>query len=117
VDREPSREPPGTGSESDSIGAIGGSGLKSPDRAEPIAATSAIELVERIEVIVRENRPGLRLRVTEGALAGEVEIIRVGRGEVALSLQGRSAPVNASELERLRDELRTRGIRLTRVDS
>lgn len=73
--------------------------------------TSAIELVERIELFVRSSRPGLALDL-QGPFA-RVEVERTGKGQVALTVQGRGGPPDVAALRRLRDELQLRGIEVS----
>jgi hypothetical protein len=72
---------------------------------------AAMELIEKIELFVRSQRPALRLSLG-GALAATVEVERTGPREVALRIQGRAGPLAHEELARIRDGLEARGLRL-----
>jgi hypothetical protein len=73
---------------------------------------STLELIERIELFVRSQRPGLSLRLG-GALEATVEVERTGPREVALRVQGHRGPLPAGELARMRQALQARGLRLS----
>ncbi|XXF75515.1 hypothetical protein P2318_20905 [Myxococcaceae bacterium GXIMD 01537] len=93
---------------------VGGASGGTPAPATPdpeLKVRSALELIERIEVFVRSQRPALRMSLG-GALDATVEVERTGPREVALRLQGRRGPVPEGELSRIRDALEARGLRL-----
>ncbi|MCP3101235.1 hypothetical protein LZ198_20380 [Myxococcus sp. K15C18031901] len=77
---------------------------------------AALELIERIEVFVKSQRPALSLSL-RGSLAATVEVERTGPREVSLRIQGRGAPVPGAALERLREALEARGLRLSTLRS
>jgi hypothetical protein len=72
---------------------------------------AAMELIEKIELFVRSQRPALRLSLG-GALAATVEVERTGPREVALRIQGHAGPLAREELTRIREGLEARGLRL-----
>ncbi|MFY1825456.1 hypothetical protein ACN47A_06035 [Myxococcus fulvus] len=84
----------------------GASPTEPPSRAE-----STQEVIERIEVLVKSQRPALSLSV-RGSLHATVEVERTGPREVTLRIQGHQGPVPETELTRLRDALEARGLRL-----
>lgn len=90
----------------------GSGGATSAESVSPASrAEAALELIERIEVFVKSQRPALSLSL-RGALEATVEVERTGPREVALRIQGRRGPLPAEELSRLRDALEARGLRL-----
>ncbi|WP_240359529.1 hypothetical protein [Pyxidicoccus trucidator] len=90
----------------------GSGGAASTEEVSPASrAEAALELIERIEVFVKSQRPALSLSL-RGALEATVEVERTGPREVALRIQGRRGPLPAEELSRLRDALEARGLRL-----
>jgi hypothetical protein len=70
-----------------------------------------MELIERIEVFVRSQRPALKMSLG-GALDATVEVERTGPREVSLRIQGRRGPVPSEELARIRGALEAKGLRL-----
>ncbi len=93
---------------------LGGVSPGTPPPEAPDAqlkAKAALELIERIEVFVKSQRPALKLSLG-GALDATVEVERTGPREVALRIQGRHGPVPSEELSRIRDALEARGLRL-----
>jgi len=76
-----------------------------------LKAKAAVELIERIEVFVKSQRPALKMSLG-GALDATVEVERTGPREVALRIQGRRGPVPSEELSRIRDALEAKGLRL-----
>ena len=87
-------------------------GLAPSETQSPQArAQAAMELVEKIELFVRSQRPALRLSLG-GPLAATVEVERTGPREVALRIQGRGGPLAQEELARIREGLEARGLRL-----
>jgi hypothetical protein len=72
---------------------------------------AAMELIEKIELFVRSQRPALRMSLG-GTLAATVEVERTGPREVALRIQGRGGPLAREELARIREGLEARGLRL-----
>ncbi|MCY1014769.1 hypothetical protein [Pyxidicoccus sp. MSG2] len=93
-------------------GATGSGGASSAETVSPATrAEAALELIERIEVFVKSQRPALSLSL-RGALDATVEVERTGPREVALRIQGRRGPLPTEDLARLRDALEARGLRL-----
>jgi hypothetical protein len=76
-----------------------------------VQVRAAMELIEKIELFVRSQRPALRLSLG-GALAATVEVERTGPREVSLRIQGRDGPLAQQELTRIREGLEARGLRL-----
>jgi hypothetical protein len=72
---------------------------------------AAMELIEKIELFVRSQRPALRMSLG-GPLAATVEVERTGPREVALRIQGHEGPLAREALARIRDGLEARGLRL-----
>ena len=89
-----------------SAGAAGVEEVSPASRAE-----AALELIERIEVFVKSQRPALSLSL-RGGLDATVEVERTGPREVALRIQGRRGPLPSEDVARLRDALEARGLRL-----
>lgn len=75
-------------------------------------ADSLLELVERIDSMVKAGRPALAVSVG-GGLDAEVEVQRTGKDEVALTLVGRRGAVDARVLSQIREALGARGLRLS----
>ncbi|HVE84832.1 MAG TPA: hypothetical protein VND93_18375 [Myxococcales bacterium] len=73
---------------------------------------SALQLVERIEVLLRSGQPRLELSVG-GQFHARVLLERTGPGEVAVTIRGRYGPPPPDELARVRDQLRNRGLKLS----
>ncbi len=93
-------------------GATGSGGASSAETVSPATrAEAALELIERIEVFVKSQRPALTLSL-RGAMDATVEVERTGPREVALRIQGRRGPLPTEDLARLRDALEARGLRL-----
>lgn len=84
-----------------------------PPSDGPAPVSSVMELVEKVEVFSRSNRPALALTLG-GELKGQVEIEKAGPGKVALRLRGvlRSHP---EVPERIRRALAERGLTVTRL--
>jgi hypothetical protein len=76
---------------------------------KPSAAAEAVAMIERIESLVKNNRPALQMSLSSG-LARSVEIERVGPKSVALTLVGAGGPPSAEAVGKLRDELAARGL-------
>lgn len=94
------------------VAATGSGGAAGTEAVSPAAhADAALELIERIEVFVKSQRPALSLSL-RGSLDATVEVERTGPREVALRIQGRKGPIPTGELARLRDALEARGLRL-----
>ncbi|MET0406105.1 MAG: hypothetical protein ABW123_27050, partial [Cystobacter sp.] len=77
--------------------------------SEPVEARvqATLELIEKIEVFVRAQRPALALRLG-GALDATVEVERTGARQVALRIQGHRGPLPPEDLTRLREALEAR---------
>jgi hypothetical protein len=73
---------------------------------------AAVELIEKIEVFVKSQRPALAMRLG-GALEATVEVERTGTREVALRIQGRRGPLPSEDVARIRDALAARGLKLS----
>jgi hypothetical protein len=92
--------------------AVSATGLAPPDAPSPqLRAQAALELIEKIELFVRSQRPALRMSLG-GPLAALVEVERTGPREVALRIQGRHGPLALEDLSRIREGLEARGLRL-----
>ncbi len=74
-------------------------------------AAQAVALIERIELFVKSQRPGLALTLNN-SLGAHVEIERMGPREIALKLVGHRGPPSAEAVSRIRDELRARGLKV-----
>ena len=81
------------------------------EAAPEAKAAQAVALIERIEVFVRSQRPGLALTLNN-SLGAHVEIERIGPREIALKLVGHKGPPTAEAVSRIRDELRARGLKV-----
>jgi hypothetical protein len=94
-------------------GGPGGAQAASADAPAPEArAQAALELIEKIEVFVKSQRPALAMDLG-GALNATVEVERTGAREVALRIQGRRGPLPQEELARIREALTARGLKLS----
>lgn len=76
-----------------------------------VRAAQAAALIERIDVFVRSQRPALALTLNN-SLGARVEIEKLGPGRIALRLVGRNGPPPADTVNRIRDELRARGLQV-----
>ncbi len=84
-------------------GGPGGAGAAAVDTPNPeVRAQAALELIEKIEVFVKSQRPALAMRLG-GALDATVEVERTGAREVSLRIQGRRGPLPQEDLARIRD--------------
>ena len=81
------------------------------EAAPEAKAAQAMALIERIEVFVRSQRPGLALTLNN-SLGAHVEIERIGPKEIALKLVGHRGPPSAEAVSRIREELRARGLKV-----
>lgn len=91
----------------------GGASAPAVDTPNPEARVqAAVELIEKIEVFVKSQRPALAMRLG-GALAATVEVERTGTREVALRIQGQRGPLPPEDLARIRDALAARGLKLS----
>ncbi|NTX35346.1 hypothetical protein HUA78_12920 [Myxococcus sp. CA033] len=91
---------------------VTGAGSAARSEAPPTSRVdSALELIERIEVFVKSQRPALSISV-RGTLDATVEVERTGPREVVLRIQGHHGPVPTQDVARLRDALEARGLKL-----
>ncbi|WP_338866886.1 hypothetical protein [Myxococcus stipitatus] len=103
---------PSEGSTSEARTATTGADAASPGELAPASHVgSAVELIERIEVFMKSQRPAMSMSV-RGTLNATVEVERTGPREVVLRIQGRTGPVPTEDVARLRDALEARGLRL-----
>ncbi|HEX8434359.1 hypothetical protein [Archangium sp.] len=94
-------------------GGPGGASAAALDTPNPeVRAQAALELIEKIEVFVKSQRPALAMRLG-GALDATVEVERTGAREVSLRIQGRRGPLPQEDLARIRDALAERGLKLS----
>jgi hypothetical protein len=94
------------------MGAAATAAASSPEAPDPqLKAQAALELIARIEVFVKSQRPALKMSLG-GALDATVEVERTGPREVALRIQGHKGPVPSEELSRIREALEAKGLRL-----
>jgi hypothetical protein len=94
-------------------GGPGGVSTPAVDTPNPEARVqAAVELIEKIDVFVKSQRPALAMRLG-GALEATVEVERTGPREVALRIQGRRGPLPSEDLARIRDALAARGLKLS----
>jgi hypothetical protein len=108
----PSGEPPSGDRLSGPDGLRQAPGEAAADTAEAASQVQAtLELIERIDVFVKSQRPALRMSLA-GALAATVEVERTGPREVALRIQGHQGPLAEAHLARIREALEARGLRL-----
>ncbi|MFY0523768.1 hypothetical protein ACN28I_11535 [Archangium gephyra] len=91
-------------------GGAGGAAMETP--SPELRVQAALELIEQIEVFVKSQRPALAMRLG-GALDATVEVERTGEREVSLRIQGRRGRLPQKDLERIRDELSARGLKLS----
>ncbi|WP_163865533.1 hypothetical protein [Myxococcus eversor] len=109
--QEPLRTPKAV----EGIGAEGRSpatgGAARSEAAPTSRVDSTMEVIERIEVFVKSQRPALSLSV-RGTLDATVEVERTGPREVRLHIQGHHGPVPTEQVIRLRDALEARGLKL-----
>lgn len=76
-----------------------------------VRANQAAALIERIDTFVRSQRPALALTLNN-SLGARVEIEKLGPGRIALRLIGQNGPPNADTVNRIRDELTARGLKV-----
>jgi hypothetical protein len=109
----PDSRPPPPGTHLD-----GGAGPAMAGTASPgeTRVQATLELIEKIEVFVRSQRPALAMRLG-GALEATVEVERTGPREVALRIQGHRGPLPRENLVRIQEELAARGLRLKALSS
>ncbi|WNG38125.1 hypothetical protein F0U61_33960 [Archangium violaceum] len=95
----------------------GGASARGVEPQNPeVRVQATLELIEKIEVFVKSQRPALAMRLG-GALNATVEVERTGEREVALRIQGRRGPLPQKELARIRDALAERGLKLSAFHS
>lgn len=94
-------------------GASASPGEPSAEAQRALTAEALLALVDRIEVFVRSQRPALALSLGQ-AFASRVELERTGPGEVAVTVVARGG-VRSGDVERLREEVEARGLRLSRL--
>ncbi len=82
--------------------------------AGAVRAAEAMKLVERVETFMKSGRPGLSLTLNN-SLGARAEITRVGVKEVSLTLVGRTGPIDAQVLNRVREELAQRGLKVRQL--
>ena len=75
-------------------------------------SAQAVELIEKIEVFVKSQRPALALTLNN-SLGARVEIERIGPREVALKVVGTDGPPKAEDLGRIREEMKARGLKVS----
>jgi hypothetical protein len=96
-----------------SHGGVEGAAPRAPEPANPEARVQAtLELIEKIEVFVKSQRPALAMRLG-GTLDATVEVERTGEREVALRIQGRRGGLPQKDVVRIREALAERGLKLS----
>lgn len=93
---------------------VGASSATPAQRAAQTAqlrANQAAALIERIDTFVKSQRPALALTLNN-SLGARVEIEKLGPGRIALRLIGQNGPPNADTVNRIRDELTARGLKV-----
>lgn len=91
----------------------GGARASAADAPAPEARVQAtLELIEKLEVFVKSQRPALAMRLG-GALEATVEVERTGAREVALRIQGHRGSLPQEDMARIRDALSARGLKLS----
>ncbi|HEX4620677.1 MAG TPA: hypothetical protein VH208_03840 [Myxococcaceae bacterium] len=84
-----------------------------PDAANPHKRAEAVaQMIERIDVLVRSNRPTLSFTLNN-SFAAQVEVEKTGPRQVSLRIQGWNGPPPPEEIALIRDALRERGLKLT----
>lgn len=123
--RSPGAETPSATSPVEALAATGGphrgglegAATRAPEPANPEARVQAtLELIEKLEVFVKSQRPALAMRLG-GALDATVEVERTGEREVALRIQGHRGGLPQKELVRIREALAERGLKLSALVS
>jgi hypothetical protein len=83
-----------------------------PPRPTPeVRAAQAAALIERIDTFVRGQRPALALTLNN-SLGARVELEKLGPGRIALRLVGQSGPPSPDTVNRIREELEARGLKI-----
>lgn len=85
--------------------------IPQPRPTPEVRAAQAAALIERIDTFVRSQRPALALTLNN-SLGARVEIEKLGPGRIALKLVGQNGPPNADTVNRIRDELEARGLKV-----
>ena len=93
-----------------------GTGASEEGGLAELRVQATLELIEKIDVFVKSQRPALAMRLG-GALDATVEVERTGTREVALRIQGRRGPLAPGELTRIREALASRGLSLSALSS
>jgi hypothetical protein len=94
-------------------GSVGVGEAKKKSPTTPDArAEAAVELIEKIDLFVKAQRPGLKMDLHQ-SLGGSVEITRVGKGEVAVHVSASKDAIDVSVMDELKKALSERGLRLT----
>lgn len=93
-------------------GSATGTPVEGETRPSPLAAA---EWIERVEVMLKAQRPALRLSVG-GGLQAELQIERLGPREVSVRLELRKGQAGPQDLEAIRAEIEARGIRLAKLE-
>jgi hypothetical protein len=96
----------------------GGSGAMMAGATPPgeTRVQATLELIEKLEVFMRSQRPALAMRLG-GALDATVEVERTGPREVVLRIQGHRGPLPREDLARIQEGLAARGLRLKALSS
>ena len=104
---------PGSATGEPRLGGPGGTRAAAADTPQPEARVQAtLELIEKLEVFVKSQRPALAMRLG-GTLNATVEVERTGAREVALRIQGHRGPLSPEDTARIRDALAARGLKLS----
>lgn len=117
--REPKRseEPVASTPAVEQPGAVEQTGPTAPPR-EPSRSEAVMAMVEKIELVLRSQAPGLALELN-GAAAAHLEVTRTGPKEITILLRARGAS-ERRELERSCETLRTalagRGVRVRSLE-
>jgi hypothetical protein len=82
-----------------------------PAPTAEVKANQATALIERIDTFVRSQRPALALTLNN-SLGARVELEKLGPGRIALRLIGQNGPPTADTVNRIRDELTARGLKV-----
>lgn len=83
-----------------------------PPPVDPAArAQATLQLIERIELFTRQNRPALSLALPQ-SLGARVEIERAGKGAVSMTWVGVNGPPRPDDVQRVREALASRGLSL-----
>lgn len=73
---------------------------------------AALELVQKIEVFMKSQRPALSVTVG-GALAAQVQVEKTGPREVALNVRGLKGPPQAEDLSEIRAQIQAKGLKIS----